>query len=252
MSRIYFKDSGGGFAEILGSERAHMTITLSELAFSFVPTGMWSKDRLLEKLRPSFERPSNPDNHTDWLWFVDRLKLHMAASGRESLFFHEGKPLSTFSLILNTALAVGSDALALFAKIHGACEIHARVEGPDRAWVADVIQQGLDSGLYRKGMGWPDLQVVLRERDDLPVVTSFSVTGSFPNEWIAQQGGWQPELDEEDEPVNEDEFSELEDEERWRYCMTALRADSGTTVISPEGLRRRFGHEKSFLDLFGS
>lgn len=122
-----------------------------------------------------------------------------------------GVHLRTANLDLNTALVAGSDPVRLAAKLNGWCEQHCWVEGPDRKWLADIIDEGLRTGLYRRGFwyvgevtnmpakdhpnrkwsdqGWDDVLALLRESDDGPVVLSYSVTDGFPNSKIA---GWEP------------------------------------------------------------
>lgn len=52
---------------------------------------------------------------------------------------------------LNTALCIGNDALKLFARLHGQCEVHCWFEGrDDKDWLTGVIQHGLMAGLMRQ------------------------------------------------------------------------------------------------------
>ncbi|MER6813572.1 hypothetical protein ABT299_30250 [Spirillospora sp. NPDC000708] len=75
--------------------------------------------------------------------------------------------------------------------------------GPNRAWLADVIEQGLADGVLRRAvryqphpdtprkewpsreMGWDEATALLRARDDEPTVVSSSFCDRFPNEDIA-------------------------------------------------------------------
>jgi len=114
---------------------------------------------------------------------------------------------------LNTALATGSDPVRLAAKLSG--WEHVWVDGPDRAWLADVIDEGLEHGPFRRGMwyvdavggghvaeghpdrkwssqGWEDVTAFLRDRDNEPVVTEHSTGDSFPDRVLA---GWKPVVD---------------------------------------------------------
>lgn len=136
----------------------------------------------------------------------------------------------TFGQKLNEALARDDDAWRFVARIHGQCEIHAYVEGQDRAWLAGIIERGLASGLLRgiemtgtreARSGWPAVIALLRERDDDPVVTSYSVCEGFPNLTIVrEEGTWQPTIPSFDP---EDEWYALPTEEQWATALAALR-----------------------------
>lgn len=153
--------------------------------------------------------------------------------------------VNVFQTTLNTALAVGSDPLKLYARLHGQCEVHAFVEGENRKWLADIIQRGLDIGLYRtvpRGYdGWEAVVTMLRKRDDEPVVTSYSVCESFPNHTIVQNAGLinLPFYTDEDGKVYEDEYDidpweDLTDEERWNLGMNAIRLNEGWLELTPK------------------
>jgi hypothetical protein len=128
------------------------------------------------------------------------------------------------------------------------------VEGPHRAWFADLAQEGLDQRVFRSqvngGMtGWESVIDLLRGRDDEPVVTSYSVCDSFPN---PETAGWKPVLDEDGEE-NWDAWYDLPDGEQWDTAMAGLRADKGSLrEVNPANLRAPFGHEKSLFDVFGA
>ena len=124
-----------------------------------------------------------------------------------------GVRLHTTDVGLNTALACGSAPVQLAAKLYGWGEGHCWVDGKDRAWMADVIDKGLESGVLRRAIwyvdgvcdgpvawhpdrklsnqGWEAVQEFLRSRGDGPVVLSYSICDQFPNREIA---GWEPPL----------------------------------------------------------
>jgi hypothetical protein len=259
MSRIYFHTQHEGEAELLGSERAHMGVMVSHLAASFLPE--FSDPEVFAAMTPEAQRTYATDTYPNGvkadpvtlekhgpLLNKDYLRSSFSVGLERCLFQREGTPLETFSLQLNTALALGSDPLCLFARLHAQCEIHAWVEGPDRAWLADVIQQGLDAGLCRDGMGWDKVQELLRSGSEHPVVTSYSVTDGFPNQYVA---GWVGPRDDEGETLNEDAwYDDNTDDERWDLAMAGLRQQKGMESMSPETLRNGFGHGVSMLDLF--
>lgn len=149
-----------------------------------------------------------------------------------------GQRLHSSSVDLNTALVAGSDPVKLAAKIHGWCEVHCWIEGPDREWCAQIIDSGLRAGLYRRGLwyadqpdgpldkwsdqGWSDVLALLRERGDGPVVLSYSVCDQFPNRSVA---GWEPPTDVDltpgwakDSEQGRAEWAAMSDEDRADYC----------------------------------
>ena len=181
-----------------------------------------------------------------------------------------------FDAMLNTAVAAGSDPIRLLSKLHGQCEIHAYVEGKNRAWLADVIEAGVRDRILRTWEGdyyggWPAVAELLRRRDDEPVVTSYSVTDSFPNMHVARDAGkWQPvfthedirktlELTEGEDPADYEGdylsdlwYEKLPASEQWEYAMRGLRKMSETAhlEIAPETLGTQgYGNGMSGFDI---
>lgn len=193
--------------------------------------------------------------------FLQAFKTRLKLQGLR-LDVH-GVRLDTNNIDLNTALAAGSDPVALAAKVHGWCERHPWVEGPDRAWLADVIEQGLKSGLYRRGAGWdqpvdehdegPGVIPMLRARDDEPVVLSHSTCESFPNSSV---GDWMPPWPEgverdwnaltkeqqEQRSQREEEWYELPADRQWDISIAGLRTARPWARLSAETLRTRTFH----------
>lgn len=199
-----------------------------------------------------------------------------------------GAELHSNNVELNTALAVGNEPLALAAKIHGWCESHCWVDGPDRNWLADIIDAGLEAGLYRRGIwyepapgaerkwssqGWESVTELLRSRDDGPVVLSYSVCDQFPNSHIA---GWKPPFDEAWKPdwaeggglaeweamsaeekgehqrdSRHDEWYDLSGEQQWAMAMDGLRRERPWAQLGPDTLRDITFHlPVTIFDLF--
>lgn len=186
-------------------------------------------------------------------------------------------PAHTKDIELNTALTAGSDVVALAAKIDGWCECHAFVEGADRDWLAGLIVQGLDDGIFRRGIwylhadgsrdqwspqGWEELVPWLRARVDEPVVMSYSVGDQFPARGFAV--GWEPPVlpfdwrpswadgeegiaeweavDESDKDRyrkehQQEAWYELSAEDQWGYAMRGLRERQPWARIAPDTLR---------------
>lgn len=216
--------------------------------------------------------------------FITSLRTALKVQGFEITV--AGHPLHTSNIDLNTALVAGSDPVALAAKIHGWCESHCWVEGSDRAWFADVIEQGLALGIYRRGLhysdgpdkpkkwctqGWENVLPMLRARDDEEVVLSYSVCDQFPNQWVAD---WQPapvgefwrpdlydqsEWDELDESERnemraehrQDTWYDLDNATQWELAMAGLRANRPWGRLAPDTLREvMFGPPVTVYDLW--
>jgi hypothetical protein len=156
---------------------------------------------------------------------------------------HQVRPLT---LLLNTAMDSGPDPLRLAARLMGQCEINTWVDGPHRRWLAEVIDEGLDSGHFRAECGWEDVQRLLRERDDHPVVVSASE--SFPTWWTARlrtPGGEDLDGDEAEQM-----WEALTPAEQWTRGMEALRGRTAELLeMTPDWADYRFGSTLSLGDL---
>jgi hypothetical protein len=151
--------------------------------------------------------------------------------------------LGMFALHLNTAYFMGSDSVKLAARLHGQCELHTYVEGPNRQWLADIIKEGRSFKFYRDEMGWEGVIELLESASDGPVVTSFSVTEQFPNRYIADWNA--PTLTDEDgeEYEDDDAWYNLPEEERWQMAMKGLRQERGGLEMKPDNWKEfHFGH----------
>ncbi len=153
-----------------------------------------------------------------------------------------GHAMRSIEVWLNTVLVVGSDLMALAAKVNAWCESHAWIDGPDRAWMADLIEKGLDAGVYRRTLreydqGWTDVVAMLRRRDDEPVVLHDSSGNWFP---AAEFAG-----------VDANEWENLRDAQRWDAALTVLRAERPWARLAPDTLSTvRFLHGLTIYDLF--
>lgn len=283
MSRVYFH-SPSRTAELRGSERAWLGGLVTDMALGLLDLQNPSRiDRLRSLIHPDHYMAKRDTHSPGWAndWAAGySTAFSVGWSESTPLIQYEGQPVESFTLALNTALALGNDAVKLAARLHGSCEIHAWVDGPNRAWLADIMQAGIDAGIYRRGFsrqvsgdsdetvwsdqGWDDVIALLRERDDEPVVTSYSVCEGFPNSAV---GDWMPpwpdgvardwrELTEEQRAARSersDEWYALDDAEQWRVSMAGLRASNEGLEMKPDNWASfRFGPALSVLDLFAA
>lgn len=297
MSRVYFH-SPSAELELLGSERAwlgHLAAGPAEAAWDLdgatsfdrasavmemvpeVPDGefgsnylhkYWHEARTQDaanKLVYADWKPgqfSGPTNIEPLRRLVDALKLSLRVTGVRLEV--AGVRLNSSNVDLNTALVAGSDPVRLAAKIHGWCESHCWVAGPDRAWLAGIIGQGRTSGLYRAAAGWEEIKAGLEARDDEPVVMSYSVSDEFPNAFV---GDWMPpwpegvpetwdaltvaQRKERDERQNA--WYELAPDERWRIAFEGLGRTKPWLQLTPESLTEfTFSTPVTVYDLFAS
>lgn len=268
MSRVYFH-SPSRTAELHGSERAWLGGLVNDITIGLLDVrgALGRADRLRELIHPDHHlahHSTQPEEFLRWAASYE-VSFSVGWSDRTPLIQYAGRPVDSFTLSLNTALTVGNDAIKLAARLHGSCEIHAWVDGPNRAWLADIMQAGLDSGLYRRKLireaseygpelsieqGWGDVIALLRARDDEPVVTSYSVTDSFPTSSV---GDWMDRWAGEQEDERRDSWYDLDDAEQWRISMAGLRASEQGLEMKPDNWNDfRFGHCLSVLDLFAS
>lgn len=189
--------------------------------------------------------------------------------------------VSSANIELNTALAVGNEAVCLAAKIHGWCEIHPWIEEHDRAWFADVIEWAVACGIYRDGIwytgltgdptqrqrvrqGWDDVTTLLRDRAGHPgpVVMSYSVCDEFPNPEVSTlMPPWPADVTPNWDALTPDQQTErrearstwyaLDTAQRWDTAMDGIRASQPWANITPDNLSTAtFGPDISLLDVF--
>lgn len=306
MSRLYFH-TPTATAELAGSEKAWLErigYGPSVAAWNLHTPGSFDRAAEIIAMVPEppagryganylhkYLREAQADNSYEKIHqLVAALQTALRAS---SLDIHvAGHHLRSANLEANTALAAGSPPVALAAKLGHWGEQHAWVEGPDRAWLADTIQQGLDAGIYRHGIwyatqpdgpsdkwadqGWDEVLTLLRTGDDQPVVTSYSVCDGFPNPGVA---GWNPDVDpgwapdwaatgngraEWDESDDETKSSyrrdhvhdlwyEQPDDLRWQQAMEGLRRSRPWARLAPDTLAEvTFGPPVTVFDLFAA
>jgi hypothetical protein len=153
--------------KLSGAERAWMDIFVQDLAEKLLgvrPGDSFACDyaevlrpvivgRLAETMPPPHDREaSGPERTRNWdLWekWSRSFVLHAMGSMSGTIFKWRELDLDSFELQLNSAMRVGGDVVKLMARLHGACEIHTWVAEKNRAWLADIIELGLEDGLLR-------------------------------------------------------------------------------------------------------
>jgi hypothetical protein len=242
MSRIYFH-SPSGEAELWGGERAWLGYVCSSVAIGLLNT-RWNAGKLRPLVRPGHYL-HDPRYDTDTAW-ASAFETAFSVGLDGDLLIFDGKPVSTFSVTLNTAMRVGNDAVQLAARIHGQCELHCYAEAGDRKWLAEIINRGLGTGVFRKNTGhrehesWEAVYRFLRESETEPVVLSFSGGDQFPNPWELEQ--------------DDGDWDGLSLDEQWHIGMEALRAKSGGLRLADPDKWHDFSFDDgvSVFDLLGA
>lgn len=225
MSVIYFHSEKDGTVTVRGNERAHFAGAIGRLAWSEMSSIAYDLRQRPSPLRRAFDSAHYLHTAPDFERGVETV----IRNGFEGLML-EGKPVQILDLHLNTAMVLGSDILKFAARMHGQCEIHAYVEGKNRAWLAGIIERGRQSGFLRPEMGWEGVVELLRKGDGGPVVTSHSVTAQFPNREVA---GWGEASEEDDEA--EEWWETLPEDEQWALALAGLRSEEwGDVEMKPE------------------
>src|SRR5688572_15606485 len=216
MSRLYFSTEDET-VEVKGWERHWLGALVDNVALGVLdPRNRAGDLEALINPRHYLSR-SQGENRDQWAaTFSVALRNDMSGDSTAPystpLLMWRGRPLSGWGLVLNTAAVVGNDAVKLAARLNAQSEIHAWIDGPDRAWVADMIEQAVISGVYhsslrQKGMngmpgelsrttvsdsGWENVMGFLRSSSTEPVVTHYSITDEFPNKMVAGfEGDWE-------------------------------------------------------------
>ncbi len=302
MSRLYFT-SATGDAELMGAERAwlsHLATMHGGAAWDFdgtsvfdrcqevvamipeVPDGLNGANYLHKYLREAeVAHERNLAGHRNWdhtatIRLLDSLRRRVATSQSDTEFVVGGHTLNAGCIILNTALAAGSDPIRVAAKLSG--WTYTLIEGEDREWFADIIDEGLAGGMYRRDlkgrdMGWSAVAQWFRDGGD-PVVSHHSTGDGFPERAVADwtppplPDGWVPSWADDAEGLAEWksldkrtkaearesalrlQFYDLSDEEQWTLSLAGLRRDQWWCRLSPGTLRGvTFGPAVTVYDL---
>jgi len=229
MSRMYFH-SQNERAEVSGRERGligqicskSLLFALGNLDHSFGREPPWILKHIPKEcyLHTLVHEKSNVWNSSINTWL-------QVAHGTDAYLNLGDKRYPLFDLQLNSAIAMGGDAFKLAARLHGQCEIHCYVEGPNRKWLAFMISDALEKNIFRRNHGWEETIVLLHKADDSPVVCSYSVCDSFPNRHVAK---WKaPEGDEDG-----DSWYSLPVKIRWDMSIDGLRNSNQGLEMKPE------------------
>lgn len=262
MSRIYFH-TPTETVEVYGSERAYIGLLCAKMATGVFDMLPWERKR---DLLPDGWQESNPKQHGITLR-MDRTFSLLLGSSFEDRFSY-GQQI--FDCVLNTVLRTGSPAMQLAARIHAQCEIHGYVEPEDGEFIASMIEEGLEIGIFREHRpldevptedlnGWREVCRVLRAGEI--VVTSYSICDGFPNAAVAVDGGtWDlPKVGDRDpaDRVEGDDPEEgdwdlwygLSRSEQWELAVRALRTDTRGLRWAKEGWSQfYFGSGRQALD----
>lgn len=220
MSRIYFH-SIDKTVEVGGPERAHFGVFCANLTWAMIEAYVHhdsnSRPSPIRKIVPASSYLNSPQ--VTGAYFEKSAETFFKVS-QDKIKIGE-KESEIFSINLNTAYRMGSDPVKLAARIHGQCEIHCYVEGKNRKWLSGIVQQGIDIGFYRAGMGWDDVVKLLLLSDKSPVVLSYSVCEQFPNAPIDYQ-------------YDREKFYDLQAKTQWARAMKSLRARGGWLELKPD------------------
>jgi hypothetical protein len=249
MSRVYFHTKSKS-EEIGGAERhwwGHLCWRLTSGVLDIADSYDDEIQRRLYSLVPdSHYLKANSTKHDARSLLTS---IHVS-SGRDPVLAYKGRSIDTFGLQLNTALATGSDAVKLAARLHGSCEIHCWVDDLNREWLAGLIEQGIADASLRKSFpdsnhrGYDQVLHLLRHPEHRgPVVTSYSVSESFPGVHLLEESPSDERLE---------ELYEINKDERWDRSVEALRSGNGRVgaELRPDNWQTfRFTHKLSALDL---
>lgn len=222
MSCIYFT-APEREVTVRGPERAAMGLHVNNAMDRYLGDAL---DQHPERIRELM----NPDLHRDLMRANRRLfmtALHVSYNDPKPPLQWKGVRIEPWMLGLNTAVRTDDPDMTLAARIHGQCEIHGWVDGPDRMWFAGLVRRALERSFLRQGMYWDGVLDLLEESDASPVVTSYSVTGSFPT----YQADWMPKASEE---VRESVWDALKPHEQFGIAMADLRRRGGGLQWRPD------------------
>lgn len=173
------------------------------------------------------------------------------------LLVRKGRRISGWGLMLNTAVAVGGDAVKLAARLYSQAELHAWIAEDDRRWVADIIEHALATGVYRESQvqdgnttpsGWRSVVSLLRDTAGAPgpVVTHYSIFEDFPGPHVI------------DNDVTAARWEDYNRTEHWDMAVRSLtkgawsRRYTGLQIKPDDWDSFRFHHSLTIMDMYAA
>lgn len=126
-------------------------------------------------------------------------------------------------LVLNTAIVFGSAAVALLARIHGSGEDGLLVDGPHRAWLAGIIDDGVATGILRDSEGWERAAQLLRADDTSPVLIAAADVSELQGRAVGAFVRSVP-ADEKADDARQEAWDNMADAQRWAQSIDAIEA----------------------------
>jgi hypothetical protein len=253
-----------GEARISGREYAKLECLVRDLAWNQVEQHFdLSESRAPSALRDVVSWPEHVLNTSGvgYQSFASTARLWMNTGSYPVHTPTAREVATTFETRINTVAADPSDPIALAARFAGQAQVNGWIDGPDRAWLSDVIEQGMNQPYpehliggrddqvlrgplfsdapHRKSHydGWAAAAEMLRADDKGIVVLDYSVTDGFPD---PQWAGWPTALDDPDERQEAwDAWADVTAEQRWDDSERGLRAateQSPSRRITPANL----------------
>lgn len=124
--------------------------------------------------------------------------------------------------VINTAVVAGSDPIALLTRIHAYSEEGLLVTGPDRSWLAGIIDAGLQAHILRDKSGWEGAAELLRSDSRSPALITTSQGVSLS--WLqgAAAGFYADGQTDQERWAAEKAFDALSGAEQWDRSISAL------------------------------
>lgn len=198
MSRGIIFHSAAGDAipvfDVAYAESLAVDVTCAVLDVKPKETGHWLLDFCYPSVPKTFSLHTWISQAQDDRFFAVRLEHH-----------------DIFEVCLNTLIEMGSPPVQLIARLAGSAADHCWIAGPNRAWLAGVIEHGRKWDLLRSGMNWEEVASLLRQRADEPIVTSGMVMETFPNPRLAGRASTQKD------------WYDLPYDQRWKLAFEGLR-----------------------------
>lgn len=205
MGRISFTDEAGNQVFLGGRVRALSTTMCPRLSYLALVEHCSEADyKTLKECLPPNSYLHNSDN----AYFKEHFELWFGSGMSLTGLYIDGEEKNNFTLMLNTVMRIGNDQFKLMARLHGQCELHLWVANDNKQWLSNIINNGLDSGLYKERDGWRTLSTFLTDSSEGDVVSGYSITGGFPQDLTGEHG---------------DDYYDLTYTEQWNISFEQLK-----------------------------